>query len=737
MLHNTKMWRRVVEDPIKRVGHYTLVGLFGGLIVFLIESVDRLVTLWPSFNSAYEPIAFAAYLAPIVLIGVLVGAGLGIGLVATETVFVRVRRLPQRIAPWPAGVITVVVLALLLRALLVLVPDTLKLTAADFVWRVHNQFFPTLDPYGNYTRVLVFAGLVIAVALLLFADRLLKLVLTSQSQLPRVLLCALFGVVLLCLYIVDSRFEFGRHEAGIHIPVDFLQLVTAVFLAEVAGSASGAGFWKPRATKWVTGLLITGALAACAFDAVHFGTNQNLKALLWHRSIVARRAYQIVAVIASRNDDGFASLFEGGDLDRCGSVINPFADGRPGYREMREPVERVRVVYGRMPPVFGPSQSALSLSAIAKRNLILISIDTLRADRMSCYGYSRPTAPHISVLAATGRFFERAYSQATSTGPAFASMQRSAMRGSVFDATRPTLFGLLAEAGYRTALISAGPNDVWLRKNKAWKEYCEIILKGIQETPHSSGNYWDAHEVTNEAIEHIAAIPSGTPHATWVHYLDPHSPRRKVAAFDFGDSDSDKYDSEVAFVDREVGRLIEALRASGATDNAIVVLTADHGESFGEHGATEHGNRPYDEQIHIPLMIWAPGVLPARVTQPVALIDIAPTVLAFLGIREISGAEGRNLLIDDLDARPIFSEVDANYSDPSFFSYSSFFPYAVTDGEWRLIYDVRGNTEELYEVTRDPGELHNLADAEPERLNRMHAILVHWLRNTTSVHRLS
>lgn len=710
------------------MGHYTLVGFFGGIIVFFIESIDRLVTLWTSFNDMYEPVAFASYLVPIVLIGVLVGTGLGLGLVVTEDTFRSIRRrveqLSKRWSAWLAGVITAVVLVLLLRGLLVLAPDSVKHALADFAWRIHDNIVPTLDPYGNSTRLLVFACLVIVASMLLSAAWLLEALRTRRSRRLDLLLFALCGVALLVFYAVDSRFEFGRHEASIHVPADVLLFITAVSMTELACVLFRSGFWKLSSMKWITGLLITFTLIACVFDVAHFGASHNLKALLLHRSIVARRAYQIVGALAPGHDKGFASLSYGGK-NKAGA-LSKFGTDKELFFGNQVAFE------GRPIPLLNV-QSGLTKAATPRMNLILISIDTLRADRMSCYGYNRLTTPRLSGLAAAGRIFDRAYSQATSTGPAFASMQRSAMRGNVFDASRSTLFGLLAEAGYRTALISAGPDDTWLRKNKAWKQYCEIMFKGIQETPHSSGDYWDAHQVTNEALAHIASIPSGTTHATWIHYLDPHTPRRKLAAFDFGDSLSDKYDSEVAFVDQEVGRLIDALRDSGATENSIVVFTADHGESFGEHGVTDHGNRPYDDQIHIPLMIWAPGITPGRITQPVALIDIAPTVLAFIGIPGIEDAEGRDLLVDDLDSSPIFSEVDANYSDPSLFSYSSFFPYAVTFGGWRPIYDMKGNTLELYDMTRDPEELHNVADREPERLNQMREILAHWLRNTTPV----
>jgi arylsulfatase A-like enzyme len=288
------------------------------------------------------------------------------------------------------------------------------------------------------------------------------------------------------------------------------------------------------------------------------------------------------------------------------------------------------------------------------------------------------------------------------------------------------MFGRLAAAGYRTAQVNARRDDVWL-DGGMWADYRRVILDGVAEVTHQKGKpLWDADKVTDEAIEHLSSIGAGERHATWVHYLDPHAPRRKMAPFDWGDSDGDKYDTEVAFADREVGRLLDWMAETGRLDETIVVLMADHGEAFGDHGMVQHGNRPYDDQLHVPLMVWAPGVAPARVATPVGTIDIAPTVLGYLGMPPIPGAEGVDLL-GHVPARPIFVETPRNGVDVTFFA------YAVTDRRWRLIYDVVGNTTELYDLDADPGELRNLADREPGRTAELRAVLARWLDATGSV----
>ena len=346
---------------------------------------------------------------------------------------------------------------------------------------------------------------------------------------------------------------------------------------------------------------------------------------------------------------------------------------------------------------------------------------------MSVYGYGRPTTPRLEEIGGRGVVFERAYSQGSNTGQSFASMQRSATRASVFATAAPTLFRRLFDSGMRTTFINARRDNVWL-ETKRWIKYRGIILDGVETYDHRDGDpLWDADRVTDRAIDYLGSLPAGTRHATWIHYLDPHEPRKKMAPFDWGNSASDKYDTEVAFSDLHVGRLFDYLESSGALQNSIVVLVSDHGEAFLDHGMDLHGNRPYGDQLHVPLMMWAPDVAPARIREPVGVIDLAPSVLSYLGLEAIPGAEGRDILRAEVAPRPVFHETPLNLVEVSFFA------YAVTVGDWKYILDVRGNTVELYDLASDPAELRNLVDARPDKASELRAVLAAWLDSTGSV----
>ncbi len=694
-------------------------GLYGGAAVFLIEAVDRAVTLWSSFDSGLEPYVFALYLAPTILLGLATGAVAGAALIAVRAVYLGACRFVNAKAAF--GLATAA-LALVAWLVVKAAPNAIEAPLFRLVRKINGKLVH-IGFVVDHFSALLFVGLVAGVAIALV----LAIALAAEPS-PRQRLWRAIGAVVLfggaiAMYGLDSRFLYGRYESVVHLPAAGAALALAFLAAVVA-----RGLVTSRRTLAVVALgLVALGLGASAFDLFHVGRDENLKALLWRRGVVARRAYQVATYLWDRDGDGFSPLFGGGDLDDRDPNVHPLATEVPGNGIDDNCFGGDFVVAPPPSPARVPLLIIKPWAPTTKKDFLFIAIDTLRANRMSAYGYERPTSPRLAEWGERGRFFERAYSEGTNTGQTFASMQRSATRGGLYDESRPTMFGILKNAGYVTAQVNARRDDSWL-DGGMWTEYRRVILDGVDTKTHQKGKpLWDGDKVTDEAIEYLSSLQPGTPHATWVHYLDPHAPRRKMAPFDFGNSDGDKYDTEVAFADREVGRLLDWLRDTGRIENTIVVLMADHGESFGEHGMVQHGNRPYDEQAHVPLIVWAPGVAPARVAVPVSTVDIAPTVLAYLGQPAIPGAEGIDLLAGEVPARPIYVETPRNGVDVTFFAYS------VTAGSWRLIYDVYGNTTELYDLATDPLELHNLADREPARLAEMRALLAHWLDSTTSV----
>ncbi len=719
---------------LDHAGTSLTAGALGGLLLFGVEAIDRLGALWASFNSLTEALLFVLYLSPTIFLGILAGAVVGPALAVLGWPVAPLARLLSGRFGKRAEAVACVVLAagmtavlgvalgLSLRAMGIRSLRRIGLTLAMYFTDANAPLLAQMaQSAAKWFFPLILAGLFAATAGLLIGSQLVTSGPDRFGSTIRRLIAACGTFCLVGLYVFDSRFEFARYDTIVHIPAAVLQCLVAAFLAAVLLR----GVRKPAAgrlaSRFALAVLAFGVLSS-AFVVFHIGSNENLKALLWRRSVVARRAYQAAVMLSDRDRDGYSSLLAGGDLDDRNPSVHPMATEIPGNGiddnciggDLTAMPAEAAVV-----PVAGQPKG---------KRFVLIAIDTLRADRMSLYGYGRPTTPRIDEYARSGLVFDRCSSSGTNTAVAFSAMQTSQFRAAVFEPNRARLFPALAKAGYRTGQVNAVVEDIWLRAKHSSVPYRRVILDGIRDFPHDVGeDFWDADAVTDAAIAYLSTLPADAPSATWVHYFDPHTPRRKMAPFDFGNSASDMYDTEVAFADREIGRLLDWMRSSSFMDDTIVVLMSDHGEAFLEHGMDFHGNRPYAEQVDIPLVVWARGLTPGRSSAPSSVVDIAPTVLDFLGLGPMPGSAGQSLFLPVPADRPIFSETPLNIVDGPFRA------FAVEQNGWKLIYDVIGNTTELYNLQQDPLELHNLADSETERTAEMRATLAHWLDTTRSV----
>ncbi len=297
-------------------------------------------------------------------------------------------------------------------------------------------------------------------------------------------------------------------------------------------------------------------------------------------------------------------------------------------------------------------------------NVLVISIDTLRADRLSAYGYRRPISPAIDRLLASGVRFETAHTVEPLTNPAMCSLwtslyphQHGATRNGL--RLRPglaSLSGVLRRRGYRTAAMVGG----WPLTNRIsglgehFGEYREILTRkrwlGLFKGEAT------AEDLTAEALAWLAEQRRGHPFLLWVHYVEPHAPYRLQKEFlaplglvrtaARGEvSRGDRYDSEIAFVDHHVGRLLAALdREAGLTAETLVIFLADHGESLGERGVWGHGRDLYEPALRIPMGISWPGKLgaarPRTIATAATQLDLAPTVLGLIGLPVPSAFRG-------------------------------------------------------------------------------------------------
>jgi arylsulfatase A-like enzyme/Tfp pilus assembly protein PilF len=366
----------------------------------------------------------------------------------------------------------------------------------------------------------------------------------------------------------------------------------------------------------------------------------------------------------------------------------------------------------------------------ARPNVLLVTVDTLRADRLGCYGFGLAHTPAIDRLAEEGVRCTDAASSAPITLPAHASIMTGlyppahGVRDNGNYALGPdavTLAERLGAAGYRTAaFVSAAvltrsyglDQGFGVYDDDLWSEDTPPLFM-IRERP--------ARRTTDRTLRWLddwKKHADGDPFFLWVHFFDPHQPLNPVSA-DLAAIAPTPYDAEIAEADRGVGRLVEWLRQEGVLDETLVVFTADHGESLDEHGEPTHGIFVYDSTIHVPLIWRLPGVLAGNRTYgaPVRHIDIAPTVLSVLGLRTDDSMQGANLLgaLQGRTPPPDLVQYAETRLAEEGFGMAPLFAVRHGGRKW-----IQAPRPELYDLTHDPRELTNLypSDTTSEQILR-------------------
>jgi arylsulfatase A-like enzyme/tetratricopeptide (TPR) repeat protein len=365
--------------------------------------------------------------------------------------------------------------------------------------------------------------------------------------------------------------------------------------------------------------------------------------------------------------------------------------------------------------------------------VIIVSIDTLRADHLPVYGYGKVRTPNIDAFAAQSAIFDRAYSHAPQTLPAHTSIFSGALpfehgvRDNIGFTVKPGQWFLqraLHDRGWPTAgFVSAYVLRAATGIGQGFDTYDSELPASSGEL--SIGQVQRSGEQTLAAAERwLAQRETGKPFFLFLHIYEPHKPYAPPSRF----SSYEPYDGEVAYSDEIVGRFFDRLRALDLFDRSTIVLLSDHGEGLGDHGEQEHGLFLYQETIRVPLLIkpagWRSGQ--KRIAAPVQHIDLAPTVLALAGDRAPGSLKGRSL-VPLLDGSAAVSDTgiyaEALYSRYHF-GWSEL--YSLTDSRYRLI---RAPRDELFDLERDPGESRSVASDRPQVRQAMRAALEGLIKN--------
>jgi arylsulfatase A-like enzyme len=415
---------------------------------------------------------------------------------------------------------------------------------------------------------------------------------------------------------------------------------------------------------------------------------------------------------------------DGADLDlAAGDAAPDLAAGAPGAGEGGGTAGAAGAAGAAAPDISAAAAGAL----LHAENVVLITVDTLRADRLGCYGYARPTSPALDALATRGVRFANAYAPSSFTPKSIPTIITGRHPGEIlrdwghftrmFDAN-VSIAEVLHGAGVRTAGFAS---HWYFRKGFGFAQGFDTWDTGavpadaarIEEIPTAAA-------LTDRVLAWLGgegAAPGRW--FLWVHYLDTHKLYTPPPEFDhFGNKQSDHYDGEVAYVDASIGRLVAALAARPDGARTAIVVTADHGEGFGEHGVYFHGHELWDELVRVPLLVVAPGLPAGRagavVERRVGLVDLVPTMMALMGVpwpADEPVLRGATLLPEALGAAPpprdVWIDLPAGpYNDAR---------RAFIRGDLKLTHDVGSGSYRLYDLSADPGETKDLYGEDPPR----------------------
>lgn len=359
-------------------------------------------------------------------------------------------------------------------------------------------------------------------------------------------------------------------------------------------------------------------------------------------------------------------------------------------------------------------------------DVLLITIDTLRADRLGSYGHAEASTPVLDDLARRGARFEEAIAPVPLTLPSHASILTGVTplvhgvrdnAGFALGAAPPTLAEALRDAGYETAAFVSGfPLHRRFGLARGFASYDDRFPRGDDPSRPPYVERRADHTIA-AATRWLGGQSQGTgrPVFVWLHLFDPHAPYEAPAPHG-SRSLVHPYDAEIAFVDRQIGLFLAAWRSARGPRTPVVLVTADHGEGLGEHDEPTHGLFIYDSTIRVPLIVAGPGVPVGRVVKgAVQLIDVAPTLLDLAGRPAMPGTEGRSLR----EAMTSGHAPDEPAYAESLFGRLGFGWAPLHGWRHRGLMFIEAPRPELYDVTRDPGQLTNLVAQRAHEVGRM------------------
>jgi arylsulfatase A-like enzyme len=438
-----------------------------------------------------------------------------------------------------------------------------------------------------------------------------------------------------------------------------------------------------------------------------------------------------LVALVDRDNDGFSPLFGGGDCDDSREDINPdeIEIAGNGVDENCRNGDKL----AQSPWPARPKFVELPAGVREPRSILMISVDAMRQDRIGAYGCERPTTPRIDELAAHGVRFANARSTSPNTRLALPVLHTGLYIGQIpWDRSVypfrmlprvDTMAEILArEKGLKTA---AFVTHQYLGKKWGFAQGFEHIDESLVLPRSEYEKAITGERLANRIIEWIEANRDQR-FFIWAHFLDPHEHYLKhKEGPDFGNKPFDRYDSEIWYEDKHVGRIFDKLAELGIVDETMIVLLSDHGEYFGEHGKRNHGGSLYKENSRIPLIIRSPGIKPHVAECVVGHIDLPLTVLNLFGIDGGDYGMSGETLIPDMTGLPCDPDreigMEIRYGRLNAANHK-----AIVGNRWKLMLNVKNGTYKLFDLANDPGEKHNLVSDNPVKFEEMKRRLHDW-----------
>jgi len=495
--------------------------------------------------------------------------------------------------------------------------------------------------------------------------------------------------------------------------------------ARLGRALGGRTGWVVLAIGWLLALL--SPLLLSRSPAVVQGA-------LLYRAPYASLGIGLAQRAIDRDHDGYSPVLLGGDCDDGDKKVHAGARDKPGNR-----VDENCFAGDARPFTTPISPPEPEVPAGARPNLVVIVLDALRPDHLGFGGYARPTSPALDAFRENATWFPNAFSPAPTTRFAVASLltgtyplrlpyKPGQVNDFLLEERATTLAESLARKGYTTAAFTIsyvvqhnrGTGQGFATWKTPWPvdKWQENYPSNDRQTTEAAIGWLNAHPPKDDA-----------PFLLLAHYRCGHDPNLKSAAHDFGGAPVDLYDSAVANCDAEVGRLLAALDARGDREGTTIVIVSDHGELFGEHGLTNHGNSLYETDVRVLMLARVPGRTPSVVDAPVTLPDVTATLYALAGVARPASVDGWSLLpllsagadVAAWRARPLFLYADVKRGSTHYQS------VGVLEWPRKLVRDLRTGRNAVYDVVADPLELHDLSSTLGADRARLEALVDSYL----------